>query len=124
MNFQQAIASCFTNYATFAGRAARSEYWYWLLFTVIVSIVLGVVDVLIFGAPSPDSPGIQPLSTLFSLGVLLPGIAVGVRRLHDVDRNGWWMLIPLTIIGIIPLIYWICIKGTTGANRFGDDPLR
>lgn len=123
MNFRQAVASGFTKYATFGGRAARSEYWYWTLFTVLGSMITLVLDIVIFGLPSPGMQGVTPVNIVFSLATLLPGIAVLIRRLHDVDRSGWWSLIPLTIIGIIPLIYWLCIKGTAGENRFGPDPL-
>ena len=60
---------------------------------------------------------------IFVLAVLVPNITVTVRRLHDVDRSGWWMLIPMTIIGIIPYLYWVCKKGDEGENRFGPEPL-
>lgn len=64
------------------------------------------------------------ISGLIMLALLLPGIAVGVRRLHDIDRSGWWLLIIFVpIIGVIAVIYWACLKGTDGANRFGPDPL-
>jgi len=114
MNFTQAIQSGFGNYVTFSGRAPRSEYWYWALFTFVAQIVANVLDAGI---------GMGLVSGLLSLALLLPSIAVGVRRLHDIDRTGWWLLIAFTGIGIILLIVWACIKGTEGANRFGPDPL-
>jgi uncharacterized membrane protein YhaH (DUF805 family) len=58
-----------------------------------------------------------------SVILFLPGLAVGIRRLHDIDRSGWWVLITLTIIGIILLLVWACMRGTPGSNRFGTDPL-
>jgi uncharacterized membrane protein YhaH (DUF805 family) len=118
MQFQEAILSGFRNYVNFSGRASRSEYWYWVLFAVLVAIVAGILDRAIF--PDTETP---PLGSVTSVILFLPGLAVGVRRLHDIDRNGWWVLIALTIVGIIPLIIWDCTKGTAGPNRFGPDPL-
>lgn len=116
MNFGEAITSGFRNYATFSGRAVRSEYWYWVLFTLILGAVAGILDSAIF----PDSE-VSPLNAIAGLIVLLPSIAIGVRRLHDIDRTGWWYLICFTIIGVIVLIYWACQPGTPGPNRFGTN---
>lgn len=121
MNFGEAIASVFRNYVTFSGRAARSEYWYWVLFTLLLAIATGILDRAVF----PDSEsGAGPINTVASIIILLPSLAVGVRRLHDIDRSGWWYLIVFTIIGIVLLIYWACQPGTPGTNRFGPDPLQ
>ncbi|MDO9412703.1 MAG: DUF805 domain-containing protein [Pseudolabrys sp.] len=114
MGFVEAIQSGFNNYATFSGRAARSEYWYWTLFNLIVSIVAGIVDIVI---------GLDLLQAIVGLALLLPSLAVAARRLHDLDRTAWWLLIALTLIGCILLLIWDCIKGTPGPNRFGPDPL-
>lgn len=114
MGFVDAIKFGFAHYVTFSGRAARSEFWYWTLFTVIASIVAGIIDGIL---------GLGIVGFLVSLGLFLPSLAVGARRLHDIDRSGWWLLIYFTIIGIILLIVWDCIKGTAGPNRFGPDPL-
>jgi uncharacterized membrane protein YhaH (DUF805 family) len=121
MNFIEAIGSGFRNYVNFSGRACRSEYWYWALFTLLLSLVAGIIDHVVFG--SGFGGGISPLSAIVSIGTFLPSLAVGVRRLHDIDRTGWWLLIVLTVIGGILLIVWACFKGTSGANRFGPDPL-
>lgn len=119
MNFTEAIQSGFRNYVNFKGRAARSEYWYWALFYVIVVIVTSLIDLAIAGYGS-----IQPLTTLAELALLLPTVALGVRRLHDTDRSGWWLLLSfIPVIGWIILIIWYCSRGTIGANRFGPDPL-
>jgi uncharacterized membrane protein YhaH (DUF805 family) len=124
MNLLQAIASCFKKYATFSGRASRSEYWYWVLFLFLGRVVTLLLDAVIFHAPVNAPPGSQLFNGIFSLVILLPTFAVAVRRLHDVDRSGWWLLTYLTIIGIIyPLLVWKCTKGTHGPNRFGPDPL-
>ena len=119
MQFPEAIQSGFRNYVNFAGRAARSEYWYWVLFAVLVGIVSAILDAGFF----PFSQTAGPIEAATSVVLFLPGIAVGVRRLHDIDRTGWWVLIALTGIGVILLIVWFCLKGTLGSNRFGPNPL-
>ena len=117
MSFTQAISSGFKNYVGFSGRASRSEYWFWVLFQAILVVAAGVVDAAL------GTKGV--LQGLAGLVVLLPNIAVGIRRLHDIDRSGWWLLISLVpLIGWIVLIVWDCTKGTDGSNRFGSDPLR
>lgn len=121
MNFGQAIKSGFSNYVTFSGRAARSEFWYWTLFVVLVTMAAGILDRGLFDFEEPTTTGV--FGPLVSLIFFLPGLAVSVRRLHDLDRTGWWLLLVLTMIGVILLIVWDCIKGTTGPNRFGPDPL-
>jgi len=118
MNFQQAIQSGFRNYVTFSGRAPRSEFWYWVLFEILVSIVASILDVAVFALSD-----ISPLNAVASILLFLPSLAVSVRRLHDIDRTGWWVLISLTVIGIVLLIIWNCLRGTIGPNRFGPDPL-
>jgi len=122
MNFGQAIASGFSNYVTFSGRAARSEYWYWVLFTIIGSIVTGVLDSTVLGY-DVTAGDVSPLSGIFDLVTFLPSLALGARRLHDIDRTAWWLLILLTGIGAILLLVWACFKGTDGPNRFGPDRL-
>jgi uncharacterized membrane protein YhaH (DUF805 family) len=121
MNFGQAIKSGFSNYVTFSGRAARSEFWYWTLFVVLVTIAAGILDRGLFDFDEPTTTGV--FGPLVSLIFFLPGLAVSVRRLHDLDRSGWWLLLVLTVIGVILLIIWDFIKGTAGPNRFGPDPL-
>ena len=117
MTFFEAISSGFRNYVGFSGRASRSEFWYWILFTVLVSIALSIID---FGMLSGNSV----LSSIWSLATFLPSLAIGVRRLHDGDRTGWWWLIVIIpLIGIIVLIVFWCLEGTPGSNRFGPDPL-
>lgn len=125
MNFQQAVRNVFSNYATFNGRARRAEYWWWALFSVLASLALGILDGAIFGrSMMGHMDGDGPLGAVFALLTLLPSIAVGVRRLHDIDRSGWWLLIIFVpLIGLIVLLVWACTKGTTGDNRFGPDPL-
>ena len=112
--------SVLKKYAVFNGRSRRAEYWYFFLFNIIVSIVLGIIDaVLGFGAAS----GVGILGGIYSLAVLIPGIAVGVRRLHDIGKSGWMLLISL-----IPLIGWIwflvlmATDSNPGDNKYGSNP--
>ena len=102
MNFQTAIRSGFQNYTNFKGRASRAEYWWWALFTVILSILLSSVS---------DS-----LGNLGSLVTLLPSIAVAIRRVHDVDRAGWFILVPIYNLVLV------LRRGDSGENRFGPPP--
>jgi uncharacterized membrane protein YhaH (DUF805 family) len=118
MGFGEAIKSGFQNYVTFSGRAARSEFWYWALFNALVSIAAGIIDAAVFS----DS-GLSPINSLASLALFLPSLAVAARRLHDLDRTAWWLLLILTGIGIILLLIWDCMRGTMGSNRYGEDPL-
>ena len=118
MTFSEAISSGFRNYVGFSGRASRSEFWYWVLFSVLVSIALSIIDLAVLSGKT------TVLSSIWSLATLLPSLAVGVRRLHDTDRSGWWWLISfIPLVGIIVLIVFWCLEGTPGSNRFGADPL-
>ena len=108
MDFVQAIKSCLGQYATFSGRASRSEYWWFFLFQVLVMVATGMLGDVING--------------LASLALLLPALAVGTRRLHDIGRTGWWQLLLLTGIGFFVLLYW-WVQPTDGAsNIYGELP--
>jgi uncharacterized membrane protein YhaH (DUF805 family) len=121
MGFTDAIKTGFQKYIGFSGRAARSEYWYWVLFILLLQIVAWLIDMTLFGF---NTTGVNPIGTIVSLATFLPGLAVSIRRLHDIDRAGWWILLVLIpLIGAIVLIYWACLRGTVGPNRFGPDPL-
>ena len=120
-------------YAEFSGRSRRKEYWMFFLLTIILSVVAGVLDTLLgFGSAASYSGagGVGasfrsngPIGLILSLGLLVPSIAVAVRRLHDTDRSGWWLLLVLLpIIGWIALFVFYCLAGTRGPNRFGPDP--
>jgi uncharacterized membrane protein YhaH (DUF805 family) len=122
MTFTQAIASGFSNYTTFSGRASHSEFWCWVLFAIIGAISASIVDTAVFVYHPGISPLNSPLNSIFTLIMLLPSLAVATRRLHDIDRTGWWMLLFPTGIGIIVLLYWLSQEGASGANRFGTDP--
>lgn len=108
-------------YAVFSGRSRRMEYWYFVLFNIIVSIVLGVIDGLLGTSGSYAGAGL--LSGIYGLAVLIPSLAVTVRRLHDIDRSGWWILIALVpLIGVIVLLVFALLEGTPGDNQYGPNP--
>ena len=108
-------------YAVFSGRSRRMEYWYFVLFNIIVSIVLGVIDGLLGTSGSYAGAGL--LSGIYGLAVLIPSLAVTVRRLHDTDRTGWWILIALVpLIGVIVLLVFAALDGTPGDNQYGPNP--
>lgn len=118
MNFFDAIRSVLSQYVGFSGRSLRSEYWYWMLFTVLIGIVTGIIDIALF--PFEDA---SPLSSIAELALLLPSLAVSVRRLHDVGRSGWWLLLAVVpVIGWIVLLVWTVTKGDAAENRFGPPP--
>ena len=98
------------NFANFSGRASRQEYWMFFLFNVLISIAVGVLDALL---------GLGFLSLIYWLALIIPSIAVGARRLHDIDKSGWWMLIGLVpLIGGIWLLVLLCMSSKEGENRF------
>jgi len=102
-------------YAVFSGRARRKEYWYFVLFSIIVSIVLASIDAVI------GSVGL--LSGLYCLAVLIPSVAVFVRRLHDTDRSGWWIFIGLIpLVGFIVLLVFMALDSSPGDNQYGANP--
>ena len=100
-------------YVQFSGRARRSEYWYFALFSSLISLVVILID----GAMSSGSQtGGGILYSLYSLAILLPSLAVGVRRMHDVGKSGWFLLIPIYNLILA------CTEGEHGANKYGPDP--
>ena len=109
------------NYATFSGRARRKEYWMFFLISALISIVLTLLDILLGTYSVEYEAGL--FSGLYSLLILFPSIAVVVRRLHDTDRSGWWILISLIpLIGVIVLFVFMCLDSQPGTNRFGVNP--
>jgi len=104
MTFGESIQTCFSKYADFSGRASRSEYWWWVLFVFLATVITGIVS--------------DKLSALFSLAVMLPGLAVGARRLHDIDKSGWLQLLYfIPLLGWVILVYWAIQEGRE-PNRF------
>lgn len=111
----------FKNYAKFNGRSNRPEYWYFVLFHIIFAIAAIVID-MSMGIGLGGTPyGV--LYLLYVLATFIPGLAVSVRRLHDIDKSGWWILISLIpFIGSIWLIVLMASDGTKGPNKYGPDP--
>ncbi len=109
-------------YAEFSGRSRRSEYWMYFLFTIIVIVGLSMVEAVL-GMGGMVGGIYGPLTTLYILATFVPNIAVGIRRLHDIDKSGWFLLLGLIpfVGGIILLVFFV-MDGTRGANRFGPDP--
>ncbi len=117
----------------FSGRARRTEYRMFTLISAVISIVLGLIDALLFGSGSFTSmtgsgsvgfsASLGVLGTIYALAVLLPSLGVGVRRLHDTGRSGWWLLIALIpFVGVIVLIVFFATAGNHGPNTHGADP--
>ena len=123
MNFLNAVKSYFVRWNDFKTRSSRSEYWWATLFSVLVSLASDLINVAIASTPSALSFIIAILVIIFLIFMMIAGIALAIRRLHDLDKSGWWYLLIFTIIGIIPLTIWFCFKGTEGENRFGENPL-
>jgi len=104
MTFGESIKTCFSGYVNFNGRASRSEFWWWVLFIFVANLVTGIISPM--------------LSGLFALATLLPSLAVTARRLHDINRSGWWQLIGLIpLIGLLVMIYW-CIQEPKEPNQY------
>ncbi|OKL42412.1 DUF805 domain-containing protein [Pseudovibrio exalbescens] len=124
MTFSDAIRTCLSKYTDFQGRAGRPEFWWWTLFVILAMIVAQIVDMVViaplFGLPDPATIEMQPISALVGLFLLIPGLAVSVRRLHDIDRTGWWLLLHFVpLIGVLVLLFFYIQPSHPGATRFG-----
>ena len=127
MNFLEAVKAGYRNYVRFQGRSSRSEYWWWALYQLVVNVVIG----LIFGGGTAET-GAGSVSFVYQGGIvanlwalahLLPGLSVGVRRLYDINRSGWWLLIGLIpFLGALVLFIFYLLDGTPGPNTYGPDP--
>jgi uncharacterized membrane protein YhaH (DUF805 family) len=119
MPFPDAVKICFNKYVDFNGRARRSEFWWWALFTVLLGLVASIIDAIL-GTGSSSGTGL--IQGLAQLAVLLPSLAVGARRLHDTGRSGWWQLLWIAIVvGWIFLIIWFC-EDSHSENKYGPSP--
>lgn len=111
-----------SKYADFSGRARRSEYWYFVLGNMIIGMIVGIVSGVL-GAVS-ESLGLvgSLLVGIFQLAILVPSLAVAVRRLHDTGRSGWWLLLYFTVIGILVILVFLCLDSEAGTNKWGPNP--
>ena len=116
MDFQTSIKTCFNKYAVFSGRASRSEFWFFVLFGFLGGIITAIIDVMILGFPAEEN---GPINLIFSIALIIPSISVTARRLHDINKSGWWQLLWITIIGGILLVIWYATKGENKKNKFG-----
>ena len=117
MNFQTSIKTCFSKYAVFSGRASRSEFWFFVLFGLLGGVISAIIDTMILGY-SVEVNG--PINLIFSVALILPSIAVTTRRLHDINKSGWWQLLWLTVIGGIVVIVWNATEGEKKKNKHGQ----
>ena len=131
MNFTDAVKAYFLKWNDFRSRSSRSEYWWATLFVTLASFpvgfIIGFVIGFLFAIAGFSEPTIEIIVGIVMLPVqiflIIASTCLVIRRLHDVDKSGWWYLIIFTIVGLIPLLIWYCSKGTDGDNRFGKDPL-
>lgn len=114
MSFKEAVTSCLSNYVGFEGRARRSEYWFFYLFNLAVAFAAYLLSQLL---------KTNAISTIVTLALLLPGLSVSVRRLHDVGKKGWYLLMVFVpVVGAILVLVKLCTEGDAGPNVFGPDP--
>jgi uncharacterized membrane protein YhaH (DUF805 family) len=121
MSLIEAVKSGYGNYFNFRDRASRSEYWWWLLFSILAGFFVAVIEIII--GTYDFETGMGPIGAILTLVNIIPSISLAARRLHDVSRSGWWQLIWITVIGIPVLLYWYLKKGDEGSNHFGNNPL-
>lgn len=115
VGYGEALKLFFSNYIKFEGRSNRGEYWKAVLLLFVISIALGAVDTIMTG-----SGGVPFLGMIFSLVTLVPGLALGARRLHDIGRSGWWLLVLfIPLIGLILLLVWFAQKPDPAPNQYG-----
>jgi uncharacterized membrane protein YhaH (DUF805 family) len=115
MTFTEAIKSGFDHYVKFDGRASRPAFWWWFLFGILVGVGASIIDAAL------GTHGV--LGALAGLALLLPGLSVSIRRLHDIDHTGWWVLIGvIPIIGFIVLLVFYLREGDAGQNKYGPPP--
>ncbi|WP_181892908.1 DUF805 domain-containing protein [Falsiruegeria mediterranea] len=122
MGFSDAIRTCFRKYLVFSGRATRPEYWWFALFIILTSAILAFVDNLLFGSNPETSEGTRVLSSVFQLGVVIPMLAAGWRRLHDTGRPGWYLLLPLALSIVTMVMLLTGVVAFSVLEQGVDDP--
>lgn len=117
MKFIESITLFFKNYSNFKGKSTRSDFWYAQLFLILAGFLTTVIDLKFFKYTLTG----QPVSDIFNILTIVPIYALSFRRLHDIGKSGWWVLLQLTIIGIIPLIYWYCKPSLSAEKNNQND---
>ena len=131
MNFTDAVKAYFLKWNDFRSRSSRSEYWWATLFITLASFPVAFIVGFVMGflfltagfSETTTEIGAVIVMVPVQIFLIIASTSLVIRRLHDVDKSGWWYLIIFTIIGMIPLLIWYCSRGTDGDNRFGKDPL-
>lgn len=119
VSFSQAVRMAFDSYCRFQGRSSRSEYWWWVLFVAILSFCIGIIE----GILGFSMTAVQTTSGILSLVLLLPGLGLSVRRLHDIGKSGWWVLLGfIPVVGAIILIIWYAQNSQMHDNQYGPVP--
>jgi uncharacterized membrane protein YhaH (DUF805 family) len=124
MTFGEAVNSVLSKYATFAGRASRAEFWRWVVVFVVITLVTRMIDGMLFASSIREGlyvrGAMQPLTFLTILALFLPNMALAVRRLHDIGRSGWWLLLmAVPLVGPLVLLYWYVQPSEDGPNQYG-----
>jgi uncharacterized membrane protein YhaH (DUF805 family) len=124
MTFGEAVNSVLSNYATFAGRASRAEFWRWVVVFVLLTLGTRMIDGALFAGSVHEGlyvrGAMQPLTFLTILALFLPNMALAVRRLHDIGRSGWWLLLmAVPLVGALVLLYWYVQPSEDGHNQYG-----
>lgn len=115
VHFFESVQLALINYFNFQGRSSRGAFWYFVLATFAFSILLSMLSYI----TNPEL--LITISAIYHVLIIIPYLALKVRRLHDVNKSGWWILIAFTGVGYFLLLYWYCLKGTLGANYYGED---
>jgi len=123
MNMKEAVISVLTNWKNFSGRASRSEFWYFMLASIILGLIVSLIELATGLVSIEESNATGPLSSILNLLLAIPSIAVTSRRLQDYGYSGWWQLSYITLIGIFVVLLWCMLSAKEDENQWGRNPL-
>jgi len=123
MNMKEAVISVLTNWKNFSGRASRSEFWYFMLASIILGLIVSLIELATGLVSIEESNATGPLSSILNLLLAIPSIAVTSRRLQDYGYSGWWQLSYITLIGIFIVLLWCMLPAKEDENQWGRNPL-
>ena len=123
MNMKEAVISVLTNWKNFSGRASRSEFWYFMLASIILGLIVSLIELATGLVSIEESNATGPLSSILNLLLAIPSIAVTSRRLQDYGYSGWWQLSYITLIGIFVVLLWCMLPAKEDENKWGKNPL-